>query len=409
MSHHLIHCLGFATNTSQNPSFNAFKSMTQMETNDNPLKSSLSSTQTNGGRPATTPRTDSTEEMTTEDADDVYNNKLSELNKCFFQHINGYMSRSEFFDFTQVCKEYIEYHQKIESESKQEVVTTTTPSAPPPTVSSSSYSGSSGGLIRSQISSGSYIPSPSSLPSTYSTSSAPFQSSQSVFGSQSTTSSQSSSPIATSQTSANLFSSQTSAKSDEKPSVFAKPNIQFGLSASKPSTTEPSPSETTSTAADETTEESDEPPKVESVEHKEPDSVFSRKYSQNSNIFYFKLNSIKIYFILDVNYISKKATTGLIRGFGYLYIKKETTGTAPAQLLIRADNKLGVILLHISLNESLPISKAPQNKGIYLSCIPNPPLDPKATTQTTVTFLIKVRTEDTEELFDKLIKYKSNQ
>ena len=94
---------------------------------------------------------------------------------------------------------------------------------------------------------------------------------------------------------------------------------------------------------------------------------------------------------------------------GYLYIKKETSSNSPAQLLIRADNKLGVILLHISLNDSLPISKAPQNKGIYLSCIPNPPLDPKATTQTSVTFLIKVKAEDTEQLFDTLIKYKSNQ
>ena len=88
-----------------------------MEINDNTFKTSLPSTQTNGGKPLA-----KTDEDMADDSEDLYNNKLSELNKCFFNHINGYMKRSEFFDFTQVCKEYIDYHKKIESETKPEAL-----------------------------------------------------------------------------------------------------------------------------------------------------------------------------------------------------------------------------------------------------------------------------------------------
>jgi len=74
---------------------------------------------------------------------------------------------------------------------------------------------------------------------------------------------------------------------------------------------------------------------------------------------------------------------------------------------------MGVILLHIKLNDSLPVSKAAQNRGVYLTCIPHPPLDPKAdpktAASTSVAFFIKVKTEDTEQLFDNLVKFKSNE
>ena len=127
-----------------------------------------------------------------------------------------------------------------------------------------------------------------------------------------------------------------------------------------------------------------------------------------SIVFYTILNFYSVLHFRCKLYF-KKGDDWSNKGVGYLYIKKDASGSSPAQLLIRADNSLGVILLHISLNDSLPISKAPQNRGVYLACIPNPPLDPKATTQTTVTFLIKVRVEDTEQLFDTLVKYKTNQ
>lgn len=50
------------------------------------------------------------------DKDEIYNKKLSELNQCFISHVKTYQEKSKYYDFTQVCREYIEFHQKIESE-----------------------------------------------------------------------------------------------------------------------------------------------------------------------------------------------------------------------------------------------------------------------------------------------------
>ncbi len=105
----------------------------------------------------------------------------------------------------------------------------------------------------------------------------------------------------------------------------------------------------------------------------------------------------------------KKGDSFVEKGLGSLFIKKEENSTT-AQLLIRADTKLGNVLLNISLVDSLPISKADNNKGVLLTCIPNPPLDPKASSdiQNSVTFLIRVKgNDDCEQLFNHLIQYKS--
>lgn len=88
-------------------------------------------------------------------------------------------------------------------------------------------------------------------------------------------------------------------------------------------------------------------------------------------------------------------------------------GTKP-QLLIRAGTATGNILLNIALVESLPIAKAEKGKGVMLTCIPNPEIEPKKKEdeqngdKKTVTFLIRVRPSDCEELYDTMMKYKSS-
>ena len=106
----------------------AFKSLTQTETKDTAFRTStpLLPTQTNGSKTATETTTKpANDNQAGDDAEDVYNKKLCELNKSFFKHINGYMSRSEFYDFTQVCNEYIDYHKKIETEANSQTSSAT--------------------------------------------------------------------------------------------------------------------------------------------------------------------------------------------------------------------------------------------------------------------------------------------
>ena len=101
------------------------------------------------------------------------------------------------------------------------------------------------------------------------------------------------------------------------------------------------------------------------------------------------------------------------KGVGFLYIKVKDNESKP-QLLIRAGTSTGNILLNIALVESLPVSKA-EGKGVLLTCVPNPPLETKKKTDSesdndkkTVTFLIRVKKEDSDELMDTITKYKSS-
>lgn len=97
------------------------KSLSQKEAKDNCFRTStpVMPNETNGSKTANQ-TTKPAAEGQTEDDSDVYDKKLSELNKSFYNHIKSYMSRSEFYDFTLVCKEYIDYHQKIESEANSQ-------------------------------------------------------------------------------------------------------------------------------------------------------------------------------------------------------------------------------------------------------------------------------------------------
>lgn len=134
--------------------------------------------------------------------------------------------------------------------------------------------------------------------------------------------------------------------------------------------------------------------------------------------FYFHLflkrffpNRCKLYYEKDGNFIDK--------GIGFLYIKQQEASSR-AQLLIRSDTTTGNILLNIALVESLPVSKAEKGKGVMLTCIPNPPVEPPPkkkdgdangnedeSNKKTVTFLIRVKATDSEELYETIVKYKT--
>jgi len=109
-----------------------------------------------------------------------------------------------------------------------------------------------------------------------------------------------------------------------------------------------------------------------------------------------------LYYQKDGSYVDK--------GVGFLYIK--TKNNSKPQLLIRSDTATGNILLNIALVDSLPINKADKGKGVMLTCIPNPEIEPRKKDEQneakqTVTFLIRVKASDCDDLYDTIVKYKS--
>lgn len=126
------------------------------------------------------------------------------------------------------------------------------------------------------------------------------------------------------------------------------------------------------------------PPKVESIEHKEDNAVFTKK--------------CKLYYQRDGKFVDK--------GTGFLYIKVTPEEDRKPQLLIRADTSMGNILLNIALIDSLPIVKV-DKKGVMITCIPNPPIEIKKTdnAEELTTFLIRVK--EVDELFDALNNHKA--
>ncbi|XP_052799882.1 nuclear pore complex protein Nup50-like isoform X2 [Mya arenaria] len=118
------------------------------------------------------------------------------------------------------------------------------------------------------------------------------------------------------------------------------------------------------------------PPVVETVEHKEEGSLYSKK----CKLFYQKDGEWKD------------------RGVGFLHLKK-TDGKA--QLLVRADTTLGNILLNIRLVDTTPMSRQGKN-NVNLMCVVSPPI-PKMPEDKPIPMLIRVKTgDDADELLHKM-------
>lgn len=148
--------------------------------------------------------------------------------------------------------------------------------------------------------------------------------------------------------------------------------FSFAVGSSKPSTSE---------GGGDQGEEEYVPPPVETVEHKEEGSLYSKK----CKLFY------------------QKEGAWTERGVGFLHLKK-TDGKA--QLLVRADTTLGNILLNVRLSESMPLSRQGKNNVSLMSII-NPPI-PKVSADKPVPMLIRVKTtEDADELLEKMKEVRS--
>jgi len=116
----------------------------------------------------------------------------------------------------------------------------------------------------------------------------------------------------------------------------------------------------------------------ETFEHKEENSFFSTK--------------CKLFLKKDNKYDD--------RGKGFIHLKKGGDSDNKTQLVIRSDNALGSILLNIMV-DTARIDKVGDN-NILLATVPNPPIPGEESGP--ATFLIRVKTELRDELFDHLHK-----
>jgi len=95
----------------------------------------------------------------------------------------------------------------------------------------------------------------------------------------------------------------------------------------------------------------------------------------------------------------KKEGAYVERGLGNVYLKQ--TEESKLQVIVRADNALGNILLNIIMTDDIHVDRVGKN-NVMIICVPNPPIDPKADPEP-VTFLMRVKTtEDADELKNKL-------
>jgi len=147
-------------------------------------------------------------------------------------------------------------------------------------------------------------------------------------------------------------------------------NFQFGF-LNKGNKTE----ETEETKSEEDDDASPAKQAVETIV--ESDAIYSKK--------------CKLYYKKEGAYVE--------RGLGNVYLK--LTEESKLQVIVRAENALGNILLNIIMTNDIHVDRVGKN-NVMIICVPNPPIDPKADLEP-VPFLIRVKTtEDADELKNKL-------
>ena len=91
-------------------------------------------------------------------------------------------------------------------------------------------------------------------------------------------------------------------------------------------------------------------------------------------------------------------------GRAWMHIKSLDSGKH--QLLVRAENSIGTILLNVLLAEQLPLNR--MKKDVILSAMTKDPGDPKDDTIKSVCYLIRTVSEsDAQEVETKIKEYKS--
>jgi len=147
------------------------------------------------------------------------------------------------------------------------------------------------------------------------------------------------------------------------------PAFSFGLPTGPPLTNSNS-TITNSNTNEGDDEEEEEPPKNEFRPVVEEDSVYSTR----------------------VKLFGKSPTGFKDKGVGQLYVKKLNSGKY--QIVVRADNSLGTIMLNMIMAKNLPLTLKP--KGV-LTC------DPTGENGKPLMILIRVKTDDdAKQLYKKL-------
>jgi len=192
---------------------------------------------------------------------------------------------------------------------------------------------------------------------------------------------------------ANFGFPQSTAAKEQAPTLSTSsstPSFSFGTagSSSAPFSFGFKPPEKTAEAQEKDTNDGEEdeyvPPKPERVEQVEEGAF----HSVRCKLFY------------------KKEGTFVEKGVGMLFLKP-LDGGHKIQLLIRADNATGKILLNVGLNSSIPCSKSGKN-NLTMICMANPPLDPKAPSDEPAVLLLRVKTsEDADKLLEEIDKAKT--
>lgn len=276
----------------------------------------------------------------------VFLSKLTSLNKCFVNWLEKHLNSNPCCDFTPVFHDYKRHLDEIRSRyaSKPEhTESVTTPLA------MNFKPSATGNFTPFQISK---VDANSVTPSSHS--------SKSEVGSHGVSE-------------AKTFSFGISTSSDTTPAFAFSAKPSFGFSAIAPASTQKD-----SNGSD---EEEYVPPKEEITPVEETDAVYTKR--------------CKLF--------QKKDNSYADRGVGILYIKPQND---KHQLLIRADTRLGNILLNIMLAPTLPVSRLGKN-NVALVCIPNSPVNSEGNSASPTTMLLRVRTaEDADELKSALDRYK---
>uniref|UniRef100_A0A1A9X3P9 RanBD1 domain-containing protein n=1 Tax=Glossina brevipalpis TaxID=37001 RepID=A0A1A9X3P9_9MUSC len=158
---------------------------------------------------------------------------------------------------------------------------------------------------------------------------------------------------------------------------FAIPSVENAISPKTLPFANVKASAAQSACADEDDEdEEDQPPKVEFKAVIEENALYSKK--------------CKVFVKKNGSYVDK--------GVGTLYLKQVESG-GKTQLLVRADNNLGIVLVNLILSVGLPAQRMGKN-NVMLFCLPMPDFD-KATS-----LLLRVKTsQEADELLEQIEKF----
>ncbi|KAM9846184.1 nuclear pore complex protein Nup50 [Aulostomus maculatus] len=331
----------------------------------------ISSRQTNGSAPSTTPTSCSSSSSSSVSSNKEYSRQLTALNCSVRDWITKHVNDNPLCDLNPIFRDYERHLASIERQ-----------------YGAGSADGGSeekmqGGMLSATVA----HPAPSSSSSSLSSSSlAPAAGTLFCFGKDTTADKGSAAAPIPAGVTFNFGQKVDSSVLGSLGSKTTSPSFSFSSSQSSvfgaPMSFSSSKAEEAPPADENGEEESEEPPKPEVKEVKEDDAFYSKK----CKLFY------------------KKEAEFKEKGVGNLHLKQTTEGKT--QLIIRADTNLGNILLNILVPASMPCSRVGKN-NVMVVCVPNPPVDDK-NPSTPVPLLIRVKTaEDANELHKTLEEKKA--